>query len=163
MKRLPARFLSAALALALACGCAPAAREDRDLLLWFPVDPELNVVSAALDACPYRGEDRTIPALMSALLAGPPEEEPGLASFIPAGTRLLSWSLEEGVANVELSADFTAERSAFDGACSVTIRVYYLCKFGITMAVGGLRLLLRHRKRVKREQRAAALIPGKEG
>lgn len=66
-------------------------------------------------------------------------------------------------ANVELSADFTAERSEFDGACSVTIRVYYLCKFGITMAVGGLRLLLRHRKRVKQEQRAAALIPGKEG
>ena len=94
------------LALALAFGCTSAREEDRGLVLWFPVDPELNMVSAALDACPYQGTEHTIPALMSALLAGPPEEELELTSLIPAGTRVLSWSLEEGVASVELSAAY---------------------------------------------------------
>lgn len=98
--------LALALALALAFGCAPAREKDRGLVLWFPVDPELNMVSAALDACPYQGTEHTIPALMSALLAGPPEEELELTSLIPAGTRVLSWSLEEGVASVELSAAY---------------------------------------------------------
>lgn len=106
MRRTLGRLALAALALALALGCAPAREEDRGLVLWFPVDPELNMVSAALDACSYQGEEHTIPALMSALLAGPPEEELELTSLIPAGTRVLSWSLEEGVANVELSAAY---------------------------------------------------------
>lgn len=106
MRRTLGRLALAALVLTLAFGCAPAQEEDRGLVLWFPVDPELNMVSAALDACPYQGEEHTIPALMSALLAGPPEEELELISLIPAGTRVLSWSLEEGVANVELSAAY---------------------------------------------------------
>lgn len=106
MKKAVARLLLAALALGLSFGCAPAREEDQGLVLWFPVDPELNMVSAALDACPYQGEEHTIPALMSALLAGPPEEELELTSLIPAGTRVLSWSLEEGVASVELSAAY---------------------------------------------------------
>lgn len=106
MRRTLGRLALAALALALALGCAPAREEDRGLVLWFPVDPELNMVSAALDACSYQGEEHTIPALMSALLAGPPEEELELTSLIPAGTRVLSWSLEEGVASVELSAAY---------------------------------------------------------
>lgn len=106
MRRTLGRLALAALALALALGCAPAREEDRGLVLWFPVDPELNMVSAALDACSYQGEEHTIPALMSALLAGPPEEELELTALIPAGTRVLSWSLEEGVANVELSAAY---------------------------------------------------------
>lgn len=106
MKRTLGRLALAALVLTLAFGCAPGGEEDRGLVLWFPVDPELNMASAALDACPYQGEERTIPALMSALLAGPPEEEVELTSLIPAGTRVLSWSLEEGVASVELSAAY---------------------------------------------------------
>ncbi len=106
MRRTLGRLALAALALALAFGCTSAREEDRGLVLWFPVDPELNMVSAALDACPYQGTEHTIPALMSALLAGPPEEEQELTSLIPAGTRVLSWSLEEGVASVELSAAY---------------------------------------------------------
>ena len=49
---------------------------------------------AAVD-CVYQavtGEE--IPGLMSALLTAP--SEPGLSSPIPAGVRLLSWSLESG-------------------------------------------------------------------
>lgn len=106
MRRTLGRLALAALVLTLAFGCAPVGEEDQGLVLWFPVDPELNMASAALDSCPYQGEERTIPALMSALLAGPPEEEAELTSLIPAGTRVLSWSLEEGVVSVELSAAY---------------------------------------------------------
>lgn len=107
MKKAIAGLLLAALLAGLALGCAAARREeDPGLQLWFPVDPALERASAALDACPYGGEDRSVPALLSALLAGPPEEHPELASIIPAGTRVLSWSLEDRVANVELSAAY---------------------------------------------------------
>lgn len=98
------RLLAAALLLVLALGCAPAAeQEDEGLKLWFPVDPAQGQLSAALGTCPYQGEGRSIPALLSALLAGPPVEELELAKAVPAGTRVLSWSLENRIANVELS------------------------------------------------------------
>ena len=66
-------------------------------------------------------------------------------------------------ADVQLSADFSSEAPAYGGYLSVTIRIYYLCKFGFTMAFGALRLLLRHRKRLKQEEKAKALVAGKEG
>jgi len=101
------KFLLGAALLALAVGCAAARQEeDPGLKLWFPVDPSLNKVSSALDTCPYRGEGSSIPGLLSALLAGPPAEEYGLSAVAPAGTRVLSWSLEDRVANVELSAAY---------------------------------------------------------
>lgn len=107
MKKAVARLLLAALVLALAFGCADRNQEESEgLCLWFPVNPALGEVSGILDACPYTGEDRSIPGLLSALLAGPPQEEIELASIIPAGTRVLSWSLENQVANVELSAAY---------------------------------------------------------
>lgn len=104
MKRAAARLLCAALGLALACGCAPAATaEEEGLKLWFPTQG--RQLTAALDSCPYEGE-ATIPAMLDALLAGPPAEEVGLAGAIPKGTRVLSWSLEQRVAHVELSAAY---------------------------------------------------------
>lgn len=109
MKRRTAGLALAVLAFCLALGCAPVGEEEQGLVLWFPVDPELDRVSSALESCPYLGEEQTIPALLSALLAGPPQEEAELASIIPKGTaapRVLSYSLEEGVANVELSAAY---------------------------------------------------------
>ena len=45
-------------------------------------------------------------SLLNALLAGPPADEVELTGIIPAGTRVLSWSLEDRVANVELSAAY---------------------------------------------------------
>lgn len=109
MKRRTARLTLAALAFCLALGCAPVGEEEQGLVLWFPVDPELDRASSALESCPYLGEEQTVPALLSALLAGPPQEETELTSIIPQGTaapRVLSYSLEEGVANVELSAAY---------------------------------------------------------
>lgn len=106
MKKAIARLL-AGLLLGLALGCAAGHQEEHQgVELWFPVDPVLGKVSAALDACPYTGEDCSISGLMSALLAGPPADAVELTSIIPAGTRVLSWSMEDGVANVELSATY---------------------------------------------------------
>ncbi len=107
MRKTLARFLAAAVLLALAFGCAPSREEEQEgLKLWFPVDPAQEKLSATLGACPYAGAERSIPSLLSALLAGPPAEELELTAVIPAGTRLLSWSLENRVANVELSAAY---------------------------------------------------------
>lgn len=107
MTRRLTRFLAAAVVLALAFGCAPGQEEAGDgLRLWFPTRPAQGKLSAALGACPYGGEDRSIPGLLSALLAGPPAEETELDCVIPSGTRLLSWSLDDRVANVELSAAY---------------------------------------------------------
>lgn len=107
MKRAIALVLLAALALGTAWGCAPPEEEEAaGLRLWFPVDPAAGEGSAVLDTCPYPGQERSIPALLSALLAGPPQEEAALSAAAPAGTRMLSWSLEDRVANVELSSAY---------------------------------------------------------
>lgn len=111
MKRTISRAVAAALLLALTFGCAGAGQEeDGGLKLWFPVQPrqEGQQLTSALDTCPYQGEQRSIPALLAALLAGPPAEEQELVSVIPAGTRVLSWSLENRVVHVELSAAYAA-------------------------------------------------------
>lgn len=100
-------WLLAALLLALASGCAGAGpEEEQGLKLWFPTDPNQEQLSAALDSCLYQGESQSIPSLLSALLTGPPPEETELISAIPAGTRVLSWSVEDRVANVDLSAAY---------------------------------------------------------
>ena len=105
MKR-TAAWLLAALLLGLALGCAPLEEEEQQgLMLWFPTDPSLEQLSAALDSCPYQGESPSIPGLLAALLAGPPESS-GLVPAIPAGTRVLSWSLGNRVVDVELSAAY---------------------------------------------------------
>lgn len=107
MKKTMTCFLLAALVLVLAFGCAVREEEeDPGLKLWFPLDPALERVSAALGSCPYQGEDGSISGLLAALLAGPGPDVPELAPLVSAGTRVLSWSLEDGVANVELSAAY---------------------------------------------------------
>lgn len=104
MRKAAVKLLSAVLALALCAGCAPpAAPREEGLRLWFPTQG--RQLTAALDSCPYEGE-ATVPDMLSALLAGPPVEETGLTRSIPNETRVLSWSVEHRVANVELSADY---------------------------------------------------------
>lgn len=84
-----------------------------------------------------------------------------LYGYVSAGVNALGLGrLKHG--DVQLGVDFAADAPVIDGYLSITIRVYYLCKFGLTMAFGGLRLLLAHRKRIKQEQKANALIAGKE-
>lgn len=107
MKKAVARLLLASLVLGLAFGCSHQDQEKgAGIQLWFPVNSSFEEVSGVLDGWPYAGEDHSIPALLSALLKGPPQEAVELTSIIPEGTRVLSWSLEDQVANVELSAAY---------------------------------------------------------
>lgn len=106
MRKASARFLAALALLFLAFGCAPGQEEADSFLLWFPANPAQEKLSASLGACPYKGGDRSIPGLLSALLEGPPADEAELTAIIPENTRLLSWSLDNRVVNVELSAAY---------------------------------------------------------
>lgn len=106
MKRGICVLLAAALlGLTAACFARQEAEED-GLRLWFaaPETEQSWQVSAALGSCPYEGEE-SVPALLSALLAGPPAES-GLVRQIPQGVRVTGWSVENRVALVDLSREY---------------------------------------------------------
>ena len=150
MNKALARILAAVVILTLAFGCAPAREEDdQGLQLWFPADPAQNTLSAALGTCPYQGDERSIPGLMAALLAGPAGDKPELSSIIPRDTRLLSWSLADRVASVELSAAY-AELVGIDltlADCCVTLTLAQLDGVdGVRITVNGGGQLYRDRR-----------------
>lgn len=97
-------WLLAAVCAALLFACAAAEEEDTGLKLWFGPDPDREKLPPAYSAWGYQGEE-SVPAMMDALLSGPPEES-GLTRVIPAGTRLLDWSMKGRVAQVELSEPY---------------------------------------------------------
>lgn len=94
-------WLLAAACAALLFACAAPVEEDTGLKLWFGPDPDREKLPSAYSGWGYQGEE-TVPAMMDALLSGPPEES-GLTRVIPAGTRMLDWSMAGRVAQVELS------------------------------------------------------------
>ena len=105
MKRLLWLLMAAAAGLGLLAGCAAEREEEEGLLLWFAADQSLQEVpTAALDTQPYQGE-ASVPDLLAALLDGP-EAGRGLVNAIPAGTRLLDWRVEDGIAHVDLSQPY---------------------------------------------------------
>ncbi len=100
-------LLAAVLLLGLSSAClARQEQEAEGLLLWFaaPAEEQSQSVTAALSACPYGGEE-SVPALLGALLAGPPQDS-GLARIIPEGVRLARWTVENRTALVELSPEY---------------------------------------------------------
>ena len=107
MKKRIVFFAAALLLLALLTACRPqgAAGED-GLRLWFavPGDRQSREVTAALGSVPYTGT-QSVPALLTALLSGPPPDIE-LVSLIPPGTEIVSWSVESRTAHVGLSADY---------------------------------------------------------
>ncbi len=82
-------------------------------------------------------------ASLKALLAGPKGGEPaaGLQTAIPAGTKLLDFSIASGVARVDLSDDFAAEDSEEAAAQRTAEVVYTLTRFPtvrrVALTVGG--------------------------
>ena len=101
-------FLAAALLLlALAVACRSRSEAGTDgLRLWFavPGERQSREVTAALGSAPYMGTE-SVPAILTALLAGPPQDSE-LVSPIPPETGLVSWSVESRTAYVELSAEY---------------------------------------------------------
>ena len=98
-------LLAILVCLGLVSACAEEEAAPSGRLLWFVSDQSMQEVpTAALASQPYQGES-SIPALLEALLEGP-EAGSGLVSAIPSGTRLLGWSIENGVAYVDLSQPY---------------------------------------------------------
>ena len=107
-------FLAAALLLALLTACiAQTGGGEGGLRLWFavPVERQSREVTAALGYAPYTGTE-SVPALLTALLAGPPQDSE-LVSPIPAETRVAGWAVEGRTARVELSEEY-AQLSGVD-------------------------------------------------
>ena len=106
--------LAAALLLALLAGCRSQRPDGEDgLRLWFavPGDRQSREVAAAIESVPYTGTE-SVPALLTALLSGPPQDS-GLVSLMPQGTGVTRLSMENRTAFVELSGGY-AELSGID-------------------------------------------------
>ena len=120
---------------------APPEAEEGGLRLWFaaPGAEQSRDVSAALGSCAYGAEDGSVPALLLALLAGPPADS-GLARLIPQGVRLDRWSVDNRIALVELSREYDAltgiDRTLADYCVALT-----LCQLpgvdGVRLSAGG--------------------------
>ena len=105
MRRYLSVLLCALLAAAAFSGCAaPGAEAESGPVLWFAGDTsQWSGTTTAVGTEPYGG-DMTAEALVSALLAGPEGGE--LLSPFPYGTRLLRWSMKDGLLRLDLSAEY---------------------------------------------------------
>ena len=98
------------LVLALICAgllfaCAAQTVQEDRMELWFLSAPGREKLPPAFGTTDYEGEE-TVPDLMAALLNGPPLES-GLAQAIPSGVQMLSWKVENRVAQLELSTAYS--------------------------------------------------------
>jgi len=93
------------LALLALVSCAPASQpKDGGLQLYFV---STGSSGASLVALPYRGEETSVDSLLSALLAGPPENADAASPF-PRGLSVLGWELRpDGVLSVDLSEHYS--------------------------------------------------------
>lgn len=89
---------------------------------------------------------RTVPeskatarAAMTALLAGPTARErgadPAISTLIPAETRLIGVTVDDGVATIDLSSEFATATSTFAGRARLAQVVYTLTQFATIDAV----------------------------
>ena len=86
--------------------CAPAAEEGTGPVVWYAGDVgEWSSDSKALASLPYGGSSFSVEGLMAALLAGPSGGD-ALRTPAPKGTRLLGWTLDDGLLRVDLSEEY---------------------------------------------------------
>lgn len=105
MKKKVLLLLAAALFVSL-WGCAAREEASSGVVVWYAGDVSVwNGDSKAVSSLPYEGENVTVDSLVAALAAGP-EGTDGLLSPLPAGTRLLGWTLENGLLRLDLSAEY---------------------------------------------------------
>ncbi len=58
--------------------------------------------------------------------------------------------------DVWTDCDFTADRMKLDAALCITLRLWQFVRVGVSAAVGALGILLRHKRRIKKEKKLAA-------
>lgn len=95
-------LLLAVLLLCTLCACSFGGGGQRSTLLWYASG--VGEPSLALRTEPYLGE-RSVPALLDALLAGPSVNR-DLRALIPGGTRVLAWRLDGDLVWVDLSEEY---------------------------------------------------------
>lgn len=87
-------------------------------------------------------------AAMNALLAGPTLQEqttwPAISTAIPAGTKLLGLTIENGIAKVDLSKEFESGGGTFSVTARLAQVVYTLAQFpsvtGVDFYIEGVRV-----------------------
>lgn len=146
MKALRRRLPPVLLILALLAGCTPVREtEPEGMKLWFVAADGGH--SAALASQEYTGVE-AVDSVMAALLAGP-EGDSALTSPIPAGTRLLGWTLEEGILQVNLSQPYDelvgVELTLADYCITLTL-AQLPGVYGVIIKVNGGELALRDRQ-----------------
>ncbi len=96
------RILCLLTVLLLLSGCSSAENNTATFQLYYARTSNTELDSA-LEGVTWEGS-REIPALFAQLCATPAEE--GLSSLIPSRTTLKSWTLEEEILHLDLSAEF---------------------------------------------------------
>lgn len=107
MKKTLLAAVPALLAALLLWSCTPQTGEEPSVLLWFAGNTaEWSSDTRAVDSIPYGGQELTVDGLMTALLAGPPQDS-HLHSPFPAGTCVQDWQLDQsGLLRLDLSGEY---------------------------------------------------------
>ena len=163
MKRMLSLVLALLMLAGLTVGCGSRPEEEPEgLKLWFTTDlSQWSAEVSALTTCPYEGEE-TAAAMMDALLSGPPGNG-ALVSPIPAGTSLVSWSLNDGVLRIALSRHYSELMGAALTLADYCIALT-LCQLpeveGVQIVVSGGTPAWRNRDRAaQRRTRSSASLP----
>ncbi len=85
-------------------GCGKNAEQNNAIELYFISVADV-LSGAAIDSETQTVEDLTVPSVMERLLQSP-KDTTRLSSFAPDGTKLLGWSVTDGVASLDLSEEF---------------------------------------------------------
>lgn len=104
----------------------PPPAETADVVVYFARGEQVGAARRVVEETPRIGA-----AALEELLAGPTafEQEAGLATEIPAGTRLLGLAIEGGVATVDLSREFESGGGSLSMRMRIAQVVHTLTQF----------------------------------
>jgi germination protein M len=113
-------------------GTTTAPQEEQRLLVYLLRGEKIGAAARAVPESPGVGA-----AALSELLSGPTaaESDAGLATEIPAGTRLLGLEIDDGVATVDLSSEFESGGGSLSMQARVAQVVHTLTQFSTVQSV----------------------------
>lgn len=155
MKQCVPIFLVLSLLAAALWGCASQTEEETGPVVWYAGDvAEWSSDSKAVASLPYEGGTLSVEGLVSALLTAPSGDNT-LRSPAPAGTRMLGWTLDNGLLRVDLSEEYgslTGMELTIADYC-FTLTLSQLSEVDrVSVTVEGRPLDYRHRQEFREEQ-----------
>ena len=155
MKQCVPIFLVLSLLAAALWGCASQTEEETGPVVWYAGDvAEWSSDSKAVASLPYEGGTLSVEGLVSALLTAPSGDNT-LRSSAPAGTRMLGWTLDNGLLRVDLSEEYgslTGMELTIADYC-FTLTLSQLSEVDrVSVTVEGRPLDYRHRQEFREEQ-----------